>query len=68
MQAGAAAVRIVAVLMILAGLMWIGQGIGLIHWPAGNFMIDQRPWAVRGLLLAVAGIGLWLAGGRLLRR
>ncbi|WP_375380840.1 hypothetical protein [uncultured Sphingomonas sp.] len=68
MQALAAAVRIVAVLMVAMGLLWVGQGLGLIHWPASSFMLDERPWAVRGALLAVAGIGLWVAGGRLVRR
>lgn len=68
MTAAAAAIRIVAALMVLMGLLWIGQGTGLVHWPASSFMLDQRPWAVRGVLLAVAGVGLWLAGGRLARR
>ena len=41
---------------VLMGLLWIGQGIGLIHWPASSFMLDQRPWALRGALLAAAGV------------
>ncbi|WP_174298252.1 hypothetical protein [Sphingomonas bacterium] len=68
MQAVAAGIRIVAALMVLMGLLWIGQGTGLIHWPASSFMLDQRPWAVRGALLAIAGVGLWLAGRRVARR
>lgn len=47
------------------GLLWIGQGLGYVHWPPSSIMIDQRRWAVRGLALAVAGIGLLLfARGR----
>ena len=38
------------------GLLWIGQGAGYVHWPASSFMLDQRPWAIRGALLAVVGI------------
>ena len=53
---------------LLMGLLWIGQGLGWVHWPASSFMLDRRPWAVRGAALAVAGIGVWLASGRLLRR
>lgn len=68
MQAAAAAVRIVAALMVLMGLVWIGQGTGAIHWPASSFMLDRRPWAVRGAILAIAGVGLWFASGRLKRR
>ena len=42
----------------LIGLLWIGQGTGVIQWPASSFMLDQRPWALRGLVLAVVGLGL----------
>ncbi|WP_174285726.1 hypothetical protein [Sphingomonas bacterium] len=47
---------LVGALAILMGLLWIGQGSGLVHWPASSFMLDQRPWAYRGLVLA--GLGL----------
>ena len=52
--------RIVGVIALLMGILWIGQGIGLIKWPASSFMIDVRMWAVRGAVLAVVGIGLLL--------
>lgn len=53
--------QIIGIAAILIGLLWIGQGTGLVHWPASSFMIDQRPWAVRGIILALIGIGalLW---------
>ena len=49
---------IAGVAALLMGLLWIGQGLGYIHWPASSFMLDQRPWALRGAILAAAGIGL----------
>jgi hypothetical protein len=49
---------IAGVLALLMGLLWIGQGLGYIHWPASSFMLDQRPWALRGAILAVVGVGL----------
>lgn len=49
---------IAGVLAVLMGLLWIGQGLGYIHWPASSFMLDQRPWALRGAILAVIGLGL----------
>ncbi len=53
---------IIAVLMVLTGLLWIGQGTGAIHWPANSFMIDERPWALRGAILAILGAALfWFA-------
>jgi hypothetical protein len=52
------AVLIVGIAALLMGLLWIGQGAGLIHWPASSFMIDQRPWIARGAILAVVGLML----------
>ena len=49
---------IVGVFATLMGLLWIGQGLGYVHWPASSFMIDQRPWAARGVGLAIVGIAL----------
>jgi hypothetical protein len=55
------------VLATLMGLLWIGQGLGYVHWPASSFMLDQRPWADRGAVLAVVGLLLVLVGRRLRR-
>ncbi|MEO7814034.1 MAG: hypothetical protein ABIR87_01165 [Sphingomicrobium sp.] len=49
---------IAGVLALLMGLLWIGQGLGYVHWPASSFMLDQRPWALRGAILAAIGVGL----------
>jgi hypothetical protein len=47
---------IIGVAAVLMGLLWMGQGTGLVHWPASSFMIDQRPWITRGVILAVVGL------------
>lgn len=47
---------ILGIAALLIGLLWIGQGDGLVHWPASSFMIDQRPWVTRGAILAVVGV------------
>ncbi len=57
----------VGVLMTLMGLLWIGQGLGYVHWPQSSFMLDQRPWADRGAGLAVAGLLLILVARRVRR-
>ena len=54
------ALLIVGVLALLVGLLWVGQGMGLVHWPASSFMIDQRPWVTRGAILAFVGLVLIL--------
>ena len=55
------------VVCALMGLLWIGQGLGYVNWPASSFMIDQRPWADRGAILAVVGLLLILVGRRVRR-
>ncbi len=57
----------IGVLMTLMGLLWIGQGLGYIKWPASSFMLDQRPWADRGAILAVLGLSLVLVARRFAR-
>jgi uncharacterized membrane protein len=55
---------VVGVLMAAMGLLWIGQGLGYVRWPASSFMVDQRPWITRGAALAVAGLVVVLLGRR----
>ena len=55
---------IVGIAALLIGLLWIGQGTGVIKWPASSFMLDQRPWALRGAILAVVGVALILFSRR----
>ena len=47
---------ILGIAAVLIGLLWIGQGTGLVHWPASSFMIDQRPWVTRGAIFAAVGL------------
>lgn len=46
---------ILGVLALLMGLLWVGQGLGLVRWPASSFMIAQTAWVWRGALLAGVG-------------
>ena len=47
---------VVAVLIVLIGLTFIGQGLGIL---AGrSFMVGDRTWAVIGTIVAI--IGVWL--------
>jgi hypothetical protein len=50
-----------AVLAVLVGAVWIGQGLGYIP---GSFMTDDPFWALMGVLLAGGGI---VVMGRALR-
>ncbi|MBB3571564.1 hypothetical protein [Rhizobium sp. BK491] len=43
-------------LLVLVGLVWMGQGSGYFPYPAESFMIDQSPWIYRGALVAIVGV------------
>jgi hypothetical protein len=46
---------VVGIVAVLIGLLWIGQGLGLVRWPASSFMIGAQEWAIRGAALVVVG-------------
>lgn len=51
------AVRVLLVLLLVMGLVWIGQGADLIK---GSFMTGDPKWAVIGAILSgVAALLLW---------
>jgi hypothetical protein len=58
-------VIVLGVLCLLMGLLWIGQGMGVIRWPASSFMIDVHDWVMRGAILAILGAVMILIGRRL---
>ncbi len=46
------------------GLLWIGQGTGVIKWPQSSFMISQMQWAGYGATSAAVGLILiWQGQG-----
>ncbi len=52
---------VIAALLAVVGLVWIGQGIGLI---GGSFMTGSSVWAVVGVVLVVAAAGIAWFGRR----
>ncbi len=54
-----------AIVMILMGALWIGQGLGIIKWPASSFMIGRPEWSWNGSALVLVGaVMLWFARRR----
>jgi hypothetical protein len=51
----------IAALMAIVGVVWIGQGIGLI---GGSFMTGSAFWAVAGVVLLVSAVALVVLGRR----
>jgi hypothetical protein len=52
--------KVFGIAAVLVGLLWIGQGTGLILWPASSFMLAQTIWAYIGSGLALLGVlAIW---------
>ena len=45
------ALSVVGALLIVVGLVWIGQGTGIFPYPPTSFMINQRPWVINGAIV-----------------
>ena len=55
------ALRIIGVLLILAGGVWFLQGINVLP---GSFMTGQLQWAFYGALAVIAGIAVLVWANR----
>jgi hypothetical protein len=51
-----------SLLLIAVGLVWIGQGLGLLR--GQSFMVDDIRWALIGAGMVLGGALLALAGRR----
>ena len=57
--------QVVGILAVLLGLLWIGQGTGLVMWPRESFMLAESKWAFNGAILAgIGAILLWVVRRR----
>jgi uncharacterized membrane protein YozB (DUF420 family) len=51
---------IVAAVLVVTGVIWIGQGLGIVR--GASLMVDDVRWAIAGLALVMTGIVLgWTA-------
>ena len=62
MERGLRARVIAGVASVLVGLVWIGQGLGLLR--GSSFMVDDVRWALIGLVAVIVGVGLVLSARR----
>jgi len=56
---------VLGILLVLLGLLWIGQGTGYFPYPSYSFMISQMSWAYRGMAAAVVGLVLIIISRRM---
>jgi hypothetical protein len=50
------ALLIVGLIALAIGLLWIGQGTGVVAWPKTSFMINEIQWAGYGAALGALGL------------
>jgi hypothetical protein len=55
---------IIAVILLVGGLVFVGQGSGYFPYPAESFMINQIRWVYYGAVIAVAGLLLGVVARR----
>jgi hypothetical protein len=53
-----ALMMLVGIAALAFGLLFAGQGSGLIPWPAESFMISETRWVYYGLGIAIVGLVL----------
>jgi len=58
-------VRIIAMALVVFGVMWSLQGLGILMWPPQSFMLAQREWGLYGALVAAFGGLLFLISARI---
>jgi hypothetical protein len=46
---------VLGIVLLLAGLVFMGQGLGYFPYPASSFMISAIRWVYYGAAIAVAG-------------
>ena len=59
-----AALTFIGILLLLMGLVFMGQGSGYFPYPASSFMISQSKWIYYGGAIAVVGLVLIIAARR----
>lgn len=58
-------VFVAGILLLLLGLLWIGQGTGYFPYPSYSFMVSDMTWTYRGVAVAAAGVAVMLISRRI---
>jgi len=53
---------VLGVILLVAGLVFIGQGAGYFPYPASSFMIKETRWIYYGGAIAILGLLLIVIG------
>ncbi len=52
---------VIAVILLIVGVVWVGQGLGWIH---GSFMTGEALWAVIGAIAILVALALLRGAAR----
>jgi len=55
----------VGILLVLVGLVWLGQGLGLIPFTATPVIMNLRPWTYAGIAVVIGGLAVILISRRI---
>lgn len=55
---------VIAIILLIMGLVFMGQGSGYFPYPASSFMISQSRWIYYGAGIAVVGLLLFILARR----
>ena len=55
---------VIGIILLIAGLVFMGQGSGYFPYPAESFMISQTRWIYYGAVIAIGGLVLIMAARR----
>jgi hypothetical protein len=61
------AVLILGLVVLAFGTLFALQGAGVVHWPRESFMLDQRDWIEKGMVVALIGLALIATAWRIRR-
>ena len=60
-------ILILGVLVLAGGTLFALQGADIVQWPRESFMLDNRDWVERGIVVALIGLALMLTAWRIRR-
>lgn len=52
--------KLVGIILLIAGLVFMGQGSGYFPYPRSSFMINQTRWIYYGAAIAIVGLILFI--------
>ena len=57
--------QVFGIALVMSGLLWALQGLGILMWPADSFMLADRSWALYGGLTCLIGVAVVLFSARI---